>query len=303
MNFWQRRPIVVNVIGFLLVALLWWGLDAAGALLLDVLGAGISRKRGSLLPLAIAILVVTRLYDRMSPSWAGIGLHRWTGRELSAGSLLGVLMALVAWAPSALSGDVVAGPATPAGAVVDLLAYLLIGAMLEELAFRGYLFQRVVEIIGPVAATLGASVLFAVMHLQNPSVSAVAMLNIFIASILFSLCYFVTGSVWLPMAAHALWNITLAMIVGVPVSGIDFGGGLFRTIDGAPEIIGGGAFGPEGGLATTLALALGIVALLRVPGITLSPYVHAAVFRDVYRQDAERLPAEAPTEPVSSDRA
>jgi hypothetical protein len=31
--------------------------------------------------------------------------------------------------------------------------------------------------------------------------------------------------------------------------------------------------------------------------------VHAAVFRDVYRQEAERLAVESPTEPVSSDRA
>lgn len=288
MNFWQRRPIVENLVGFLLVALLWWALDAVAGLLLDAGGAGISRQRGALLPLVIAILLVTRFYDRMSAAWAGIALHRWMGRELLAGTLLGLGMALLAWAPGALAGSVATGPATPASAVVEVFLYLLLGAVLEELAFRGYLFQRVVEITGPVIATLAASALFAALHLWNPSIGPFAVVNIFLASILFSLGYFVTGSLWLPMAAHAVWNITLALVVGVPVSGIDFGGGLLRTIDGSAEIVGGGAFGPEGGLATTLALLLGAVALVRTPGISLSPYVHAAVFASVYRREAAR---------------
>jgi membrane protease YdiL (CAAX protease family) len=288
MEFWQRRPIPENLLGFLLVAMLWWGLDAAAGLVLDAGSTAITRQRGALLPLIIATGLVVRFYDRMPPAWAGIGVHRWMGRELLAGTLLGLMMALLAWAPGALAGSVAAGPSTPPAALAQILIYFLLGAILEELAFRGYLFQRVVEMIGPVPATLAASALFAALHLENPSVTAIGVVNIFVASIFFSLGYFVTGSLWLPIAAHAIWNITLAL-VGAPVSGIDLGGGLLRTIDGSAEVIGGGAFGPEGGLAATLPLLLGIWALLRAPGTSLSPYVHASVFAAVYRREAKRI--------------
>lgn len=293
MNFWQRRPIPENLVGMLLVALIWWALDALAGLVLASSGEGISRSRGALLPLIIATLVVTRYFDRMNAAWAGLALHRWIGREVLAGTLLGLLMALAAWAPGALSGQVDIAIPTAAPVIADVFLYLLLGAILEELAFRGYLFQRVVEMLGPIPATLTASALFAVMHLWNPSVTPLALINIFVASIFFTLAYFATGSLWLPIAAHAAWNLTLALVVGVPVSGLDFGGGLLRTVDGAAAIIGGGTFGPEGGLAATLALTLGIVALVRAPGISLSPYVHASVFASVYRREAARARSDA----------
>ena len=40
--------------------------------------------------------------------------------------------------------------------------------------------------------------------------AALAAVNVFLASVLFSVGYFVTGSLWLPIAAHAAYNMFVA---------------------------------------------------------------------------------------------
>lgn len=290
MNFWQRRPIRQNLIGLLLVALVWLLLELALGAVLNAAGfGGLARQRGSLIPVLIASLVVVRCYDRMPIAWLGLALHRWFVRELALGTLFGLAMASLAWAPGALMGSVETASTTTAGIFVQAFMYIAIGAGLEELIFRGYVFQRLAEIAGPIAATIIASTLFAFAHVANPAVTPIALANIFLGSVFFSLGYFVTGSLWFPIAAHAAWNLALALILGVPVSGIDFSAGWLRTIDGAPAIVGGGAFGPEGGLAGTFALAIGIALLVRSRLVEISPYVHARVFAAVYESESRRL--------------
>jgi uncharacterized protein len=290
MNFWQRRPIGENVIGLLLALLLWWALWIGFDVAIRATLPGLPNDTlGALLASIITTVVVVRFYDRQVLAWAGLGIHRWMPRELAIGAALGMILALVAWAPGAVAGSVTAAEGTPAPLVVEIAAGLLVGAVVEELIFRGYAFQRLVEITGALTATVLVSALFAVAHLQNPSITPLAAANVFLASVFFSLAYFATGSLWLPMAAHAAWNMTLALVLGVPVSGYDFSVGWLRTIDGSAPVIGGGAFGPEGGLAATAALLVGIVALVRLPAVSVSPYVHASVFASVYRRERQRL--------------
>jgi membrane protease YdiL (CAAX protease family) len=290
MNFWARRPIRENLIGLLIAVLAWLVQQLAIDAIFVAIGAHDAvRDRSALLPVLIASILATKLYDRMPLAWLGIGAHRWMGRELLLGAGIGAGIAVVAWLPAAISGSVSIIHDAPGALVATVLFSLLLGAAAEELIFRGYAFQRLVEIIGPAGATLAASAVFAAAHLGNPDISALALANIFLASVFFSLGYFATGSLWLPIAAHAAWNLTLALVVGLPVSGLDYSIGVLRTLDASPAIVGGGAFGPEGGLAGTVALALGIVALARLPAVGLSPYVHASVFASVYRRERERL--------------
>ena len=287
MQFWQRRPPLKNLIGIALAVVAWLLLELGADALLSSIG--IPRERASLLPLLIATVLVTKLYDRMPMSWAGLGLHRWLPREVLLGVVLGAVMATLAWAPGAVVGTVDRAPVISGSIVSSIIVYFAVGATIEELIFRGYLFQRFVELSGPTLATIAASALFAIAHLWNPSIGPVAVMNIFLASVFFSLCYFVTGSLWLPIAAHAAWNMTLALAFGEPVSGVMTTSAWLVTDDHLPVVIGGGEFGPEGGLVATAALAIGILSLLRVPWFTLSPYVHAKVFASVYRREQRRL--------------
>ncbi len=62
-------------------------------------------------------------------------------------------------------------------------------------------------------------------------------------------------------AMHTAWNLTQGNIYGLQVSGNDAANSIVTAIyDGkASSLITGGAFGPEGGLATTAVTAVCLV--------------------------------------------
>lgn len=286
MEFWARRPLHVNLIGIILLFLLWFGLGSLASSL--TAGANLPIWWPQSLPLygslLIATLTVTRFFDRMPVAWAGIGFQKGWVRDLLMGTALGCVMAVFAWAPAAISGEV---HQAGLGDLFYFLVPMFVNAAGEELLFRGYIFQRGVEVLGPVAATLLASILFGLMHMGNPNVTPLAIAVIMLGGIFFALCYLRTGSLWLPIGAHAAWNILLAKVLGVPVSGKEFGDSLLRTISQGPEIITGGSFGPEGGIAGIIALIIGIALVIRLPIFVYSPYIHAAVFRRFYTERKE----------------
>jgi membrane protease YdiL (CAAX protease family) len=296
MNFWERRGLKTNLIGAVLLLVVWllWVPLVLPASFADAMsGSGpMPSWFGSIVygSLLIATLLVTRFYDRLPAAWAGIGLHRWTVRELGFGTLIGLGMAIIAWGIVAAGGTLRWLGMDDLGAYTLVSLSIIVNAAGEELMFRGYLFQRGIEIFGTTTATLLGAAIFALAHLFNPYLSWLAVVNIFLAGIFFSLCYLQTGSLWLPMAAHATWNLVLAKVLGVTVSGLDFGRSLLVVGDiSGPDWLTGGGFGPEGGAAATVALLLGTAALLKIPAITYSPYVHADVFRAFYRR--QRTPS------------
>ena len=54
--------------------------------------------------------------------------------------------------------------------LIDLLL-LAVASLAEEVAFRGYPFQRLIEAIGPTLATIVSSLVFAGAHILNPGSS------------------------------------------------------------------------------------------------------------------------------------
>lgn len=278
MEYWERRTAAINGIGIgvFIAALLgatqvaWW----TGVL--DDSFAGASRLLWYGLLCAVTLLVA-RYYDRRSVLWVGLGFHPWTLRELGTGALIGIGMALLAWIPCALLGGVAAGNIASWDQLLVGTGYMILSATGEELLFRGYFYQRLNELVGTTVSTVAMALLFGLAHSQNPEVTAMGLVNVSLASLFFSLCYLRTGSLWLPIAAHAAWNVTVAKVVGMPVSGMEFGEAIVRTTSSAPTILTGGAFGPEGGLVATLALAAGIAALFS-PLVKRSPYVYAGRF-------------------------
>jgi membrane protease YdiL (CAAX protease family) len=64
-----------------------------------------------------------------------------------------------------------------------------------------------------------------------------------------------TRSLWLPFGVHFAWNFSQTTLFGLPTSGmLDDAHALFNTARSGPAWIGGGEFGPEGGLLATIAL-------------------------------------------------
>jgi hypothetical protein len=134
------------------------------------------------------------------------------------------------------------------------LGVLLLAALNEELIFRCFPLQVLVDGMGPWPAMIAMSAIFGAMHANNPNASILGTFNTMLAGILLSLAYVRTRSVWLPYAIHVGWNVGLGFVLGFPLSGIDLAS-LWTTGATGSETIVGGHYGPESGLLATFIFA------------------------------------------------
>ena len=109
------------------------------------------------------------------------------------------------------------------------------------------------------------AVVFALVHLANPNVTSLAIGNIALAGVFLGLAFYAPGGIWTAWGAHLGWNGMLAAL-DAPVSGVPFRIPFIDYDPGAPAWLTGGAFGPEGGLASTLALTIAVLVARRWAG-------------------------------------
>jgi len=192
----------------------------------------------------------------------------WRGhvvRSLVRGCAIGVLAAAVAMALAIVPGGarVWIAPDWPAylRATAPIALGLLAAALIEELAFRGFPLRRLADALGAWPATLLLAVAFAAAHLLNPNASAFGTLNVALAGTWLSIAFFSPGGIALGWGAHFGWNFGLALL-NAPVSGMRLGPTQAVYHPGAHAWFDGGAFGPEGGLVGTIAIATGVAAIL-----------------------------------------
>ncbi|OYU93290.1 MAG: hypothetical protein CFE21_21135 [Bacteroidetes bacterium B1(2017)] len=140
------------------------------------------------------------------------------------------------------------------------LSVLLVAAITEELLFRGFLFQRLIQAFGKWPAQLLIAGLFLLTHINNPGMTGIvktlASINIFIASIMFGIAFIKTKSLAMPIGLHFMANYMQGTILGFGVSG-DKDPSIFKPVfDNAPIWLSGGDFGIE---ASILGLSFVII--------------------------------------------
>ncbi|UCC74537.1 MAG: CPBP family intramembrane metalloprotease [Gemmatimonadota bacterium] len=227
------------------------------------------------LALLVASLVMMRGLERKRFAALGFPLGRDTLADLLKGAAIGggfvaglvVVQTLLGWLSPVPDAGTVPGWLLE---VVSLALALTVVAAAEELAVRGYAFQVLVEGAGVVLAIALTSGLFALIHLNNPGVNWVALLNVVLAGVLFAAAYLRTRSLWVPIGMHWGWNFVMAAFFDLPVSGIAFDVPGYDTVRLGPDLLTGGAFGPEASLLTTLFLLPLIVWVFRTPWLSES---------------------------------
>lgn len=147
------------------------------------------------------------------------------------------------------------------------LAILLIASLAEEVAFRGYPFQRLMEATNPFFATLFLSALYALIHVSNPGASPASFLVTMFAGWLLSIAYLRTRALWVGWGIHFSWNATMAVLFGLPLSGLTRFSPVISSTAIGPTWLTGFDYGPEGSaLAMGVMLALIILTLYATRG-------------------------------------
>jgi membrane protease YdiL (CAAX protease family) len=167
---------------------------------------------------------------------------------------------------------------------------MLVNTMTQELLVRGYIQQTLQSQFGALAAVVISAAIFALLHFAALRGAPLAAFNVFAAGVLLGTAYAVTQNLWMPIALHFGWNFVQGPLLGLTVSGqtLDSGWTLFR-LDG-PPIATGGAFGPEGGLVTTVTTLAGIALLLKLRARFSAPTGAARMRRQEARTSAAAPP-------------
>lgn len=208
-------------------------------------------------------------FQHQSKPLEAMGLARRSGwfREFGIGVAFGWGMIVACVLPIALFGGLAVSISRDASAWAGLLAdlaVLLVAALAEEIGFRGYPFQRIMDAMGASLGTIFMATVFALIHSRNPSASAMSMTVTFLSGLLFAMAYLRTRALWMAWGIHFSWNAAMGLLFGLPISGIGSFSPVIASDAMGPLWLTGGEYGPEGSLVAAIVLIAGLFVLYRI---------------------------------------
>jgi membrane protease YdiL (CAAX protease family) len=209
--------------------------------------------------IGVAIIFLFRLLYKLPLAKMGYAMERWLPRFLH-GVAIGFVSISVAVLAFGLFGETsftfvgfTRENALPI--LLDLLLMLAVG-FFEETFARGYMMTALrTTDIKPLIFFFPA-VIFSLGHFINPGFDVLSGINILLIGIVFGYMFIRTGSLWMPIGYHFMWNFAQGSVWGQAVSGGAEYASVMRVSSEAPAILIGGEFGPEGGLIVTVVIVL-----------------------------------------------
>jgi uncharacterized protein len=145
---------------------------------------------------------------------------------------------------------------------------MVIVAFYEEMVFRGYILNNLMDSFNKWVALIISALLFAIFHIDNPSINIIPIINVFLAGILLGINYIYTKNLWFAILFHLGWNFFQGPVLGYKISGINLPVLLQNELKG-DLLLTGGDFGFEG---SVINLALTLIAILSLYGIYEKKY-------------------------------
>lgn len=228
-------------------------------------GGALQSQLINLVVMTASVYIARRWLDKRSFASLGLKLDAKMWLDLLAGIVITFLMMgliyLLMWMLGWITFEGFAWEFESASDVtmglLGMLAVFILVGWNEELLSRGYQLQNLADGINLTWGVIISSAVFGILHLGNPNATWISAVGIFLAGAFLAYGYTRTKQLWLPIGLHIGWNFFEGVGFGFPVSGMDFFTLTRITVDG-PELVTGGAFGPEAGLIVLPALALGM---------------------------------------------
>ena len=219
----------------------------------------------------ISLLVFFRVKVIEKRSFSSIGFNKnnWL-KKYSLGFLIGLAMMSIIVLILFPFGYITVekNPIQPVGisaiasVLVILFGWIIQGAT-EEIVTRGWLLNVLGTKYNIGVGLLISSTLFGLMHLTNPNVNYIAVINIILVGLFYGLYVIKTNDLWAVCGMHSAWNFAQGNIFGFKVSGLDVSVGSLIDLNlVGSDFVTGGIFGPEAGITATFILLASIGILL-----------------------------------------
>ncbi len=217
----------------------------------------------------LSLILFSMLYCLLleKRSLASMGFYGNGGKSIFTGLAAGFFLTVLVAGIQILTG---AGLVEWAGTLpvsTGILFFLttLIQSSGEEILCRGYFMNSLGSRRSWVFAAVFNSLIFGAIHLLNPGVSPLAIANVVIAGIFFSVIT-IRYNLWAACGVHAMWNFSEGYIFGSNISGNAAKMSVFAVSPSSrPTWLTGGEFGIEGSIVVTIIYIIGIAAVLCLP--------------------------------------
>ena len=227
------------------------------------------------------------------------------GGEWRRGAALGWAMLLAAVLPMMLFGSLHPhldlAPDSWGLAVISVVT-LAFSTLALEVAFRGYLLQRLIELVGPSAATDFLAAVYAALSSFEPHSGSLSIAVTFVLGILYSMAYLRTHALWFGWGLHFGWAVAMAVLLGLPVAGLATYNNVVMTDVSGPVALTGGAYGPEAARFSLLVIACAVLALFRITRDYAWEYTHPAIVAAGYPMTVAPPTAHAAMETAAAAR-
>ncbi len=141
-----------------------------------------------------------------------------------------------------------------------LLEHILVGYW-EELVFRGYLLQNMIDGMGVKAAIVISCLIYGLIHATNPNAGLLSSSIIVLFGFLRIFGYLSTKMLWLSIGMHIGWNFFQGPVFGFAASGHKKAMVIDQTLISNQDWLSGGEFGPEGSVLIVPIVVLALVVM------------------------------------------
>jgi hypothetical protein len=134
----------------------------------------------------------------------------------------------------------------------------------EEIAFRGYGFQRFEQAMGPAGAALGFAAFYAIVQAQAPGANRASVGVSVALGLVLSTAYLRTRALWLSWGLNFAWKASRALIFGLALSGVNSHSPVVQGDPMGPFWLTGGGYGLDGSWVAFVALLVALPVVYRV---------------------------------------
>jgi uncharacterized protein len=188
-------------------------------------------------------------------------------REFALGLAAGWALTLACVLPLTIGGGIAISVSTGLSSWGWLLAdaaFFALAALAEEVAFRGYGFQRFADAVGPLGAALGFAAFYAIVQALLPGASRASVCVSVALSLVLSTAYIRTRALWLSWGLNFAWKATRALLFGLAIGGVSSHSPVIEGDPMGPFWLTGGGYGIDNSWITFFILLIGIPVVYRL---------------------------------------
>jgi membrane protease YdiL (CAAX protease family) len=144
------------------------------------------------------------------------------------------------------------------------VAFFAMVALAEEVAFRGYGFQRFEQAVGSLGAALGFAAFYSIVQALLPGSSHASIAVSIAFSLVLSTAYVRTRALWLSWGINFGWKASRALVFGLAISGDSSHSPVVQGNPMGPFWLTGGGYGLDGSWMAFVLLLVAIPVIYRL---------------------------------------